>query len=140
MAVSRVHGACSVAGQTQMYVNVRTQLPTYIGGSMRMTLSNGFPVQTKRSRDLDADELDRLIDEAEQRSVVVQGVRSVRMLGGRMFLEFHGTREVGAALGETGWPVHNDTTLQATLRQRDGVHPAMVVQGIAYGDWWITEQ
>lgn len=104
---------------------------------MRLVLRNGFahPAETFKSDD----DLDALIDAAEQRSVIVQGVRCVRMAAGRLLIEFHGARPTLEAMMDTGWLLSGENMLLPTVKPRDGANGAVVVKGFAYGDYEIEE-
>lgn len=108
------------------------------GFEMRLVLRNGFahPNETFTTDD----ELDALVYEAEKRSVMVMGVRCVRMVAGALTVEFHDPYNAAAAHDLTGWPIDSRNTLQPVLKPRDGVHPAVVASGYAYGDLVLEEE
>jgi hypothetical protein len=78
-----------------------------------------------------------LEQEAQQKSVVVQGVRNVRMVDGQLTLEFHDHGKACVAVTETGWKGVAENTVSAPLRYRDGVHAAVVIGSYAYSDYEI---
>jgi hypothetical protein len=108
------------------------------GFEMRLVLRNGFahPNETFASDD----DLDALVDAAEKRSVLVMGVRCVCMVAGVLTVEFHDAHNASAAAELTGWPQCDDRVLQPKLKPRDGVHPAVVSKGYAYGDMELGEE
>jgi hypothetical protein len=105
---------------------------------MRLVLRNGFVHPTETF--VDADHLDAMVEEAEQRSVVVQGVRCVSMVAGRLLIHFHDGCATLEAQMKTGWLNAGDAMLQPTLKPRDGVHASIVAQGHAYGDYVVEEE
>jgi hypothetical protein len=103
---------------------------------MRMVLRNGFahPSQAFTSDD----DLDAMVDAAAERSVVVQGVRCVRMVAGRLLIEFHDGSAAHEAQLKTHWPNADVHTLQPTLKPRDG-GVSVVADGFAYSDYEIDK-
>lgn len=102
---------------------------------MKVVFSKGFPIPKTRYAGIE--DIEALEQEAEQRSVIVQGVRNVRMKNGKLTLEFHDHAKACIACSETGLKGASENTLDAPLRYRDGVHAAVVIGGMAYSDYEI---
>lgn len=103
--------------------------------AMKVVLSKGFPIPKTRYAGIE--DIESLEQDAEKRSVVVQGVRNVVMRGGRLVLEFHDHGKACIAVSETGWKGVDENAVEAPLRYRDGVHPAIVCGDFAYSDYEI---
>jgi hypothetical protein len=103
---------------------------------MKVVFSKGFPIPKTRWAGIE--DIEALEQEAEQRSVVVQGVRNVRMVDGQLTLEFHDPIKACVACTETGWKgAKDERTVKAPVRYRDGVHGAVVIGSYAYSDYEI---
>jgi hypothetical protein len=102
---------------------------------MHVRLHNGFrhPPQPF----ITDDEVDVMVAEAAGRSAVVQGVRTVRFASGVLEVEFEDSRWTRWAQGYTGWPKCGVHTLCPFLKLRDGIPPAVIIDGVAYGDYTV---
>ncbi len=72
--------------------------------------------------------------------MLVMGVRCVRMVAGVLTVEFYDAFNAAAAHELTGWAITEGNVLKPKLKPRDGVHPAVVSQGYAYGDLELEEE
>jgi hypothetical protein len=103
---------------------------------MKVVFSKGFPIPKTRYAGIE--DIEALETEAEKRSVIVQGVRNVRMVAGKLTLEFHDPINACVACTELGFKgADNERTVDVPLRYRDGVHAAAVIGKYAYSDYEI---
>lgn len=102
---------------------------------MKVVFSKGFPIPKTRMAGIE--DIESLESEAEKRSVVVQGVRNVRMVNGQLTLEFHDHAKACVACSETGLKGSAENTLSVPLRYRDGVNAAAVIGGMAFSDYEV---
>lgn len=103
---------------------------------MRLTLRNGFAHPSNPF--ITDDEVDAQVEAAAQRSVVVQGVRCVRMVAGQLVIEFHDGKAMLTAQADTRWPATDGKALAPVMKQREG-GVSVVTNGFAYHDMIVEK-